>query len=90
YLLATGRSCLVRASAAELLIKLTEKYPNRNNLWTSPVITDTLTGECVEGVEALMMLLQHCNFYSVMRTSLGLLWIYSDQPPLDNCTTTAA
>ncbi|XP_066980837.1 rotatin-like [Macrobrachium rosenbergii] len=83
YLLATGRSCLVRMSAAELLVKLTEKRPTVNEPWSSPIVTDTMTGESICGVEALMVLLQHCNFYKIMRITVFKLCIYPGKPEGD-------
>ncbi|XP_027230320.2 rotatin [Penaeus vannamei] len=80
YLLASGRSCLVRTLAAQLLINLTEEEPTANSPWRFPVVSDTLTGGSVEGVPALMVLLKHCNFFSVMYLSMAKLWIYQEQP----------
>ncbi|XP_068219569.1 rotatin-like [Palaemon carinicauda] len=83
YLLASGRSCLVRMTAAELLVKLTEKRPTLNEPWSSPIVTDTIMGESICGVEALMVLLQHCNFYRIMRMSVFKLCISSWLPEID-------
>ncbi|XP_069941170.1 rotatin-like isoform X2 [Cherax quadricarinatus] len=83
YLLSDGRSCLVRTCAAQLLIKLTRTGPTHSNPWTSPVVTDTLTGESVEGLPALMVLLQHCSFYSMVCSSMAKLHV-SQEPVVIN------
>ncbi|XP_071513328.1 rotatin-like isoform X2 [Panulirus ornatus] len=75
YLLSSDQSCLVRTSAAKVLIKLTRNGPTSRNPWISPVVADSLTGESVEGLPALMVLLQHCNFYSVLCSVLARLCV---------------
>nr|XP_045603670.1 rotatin-like [Procambarus clarkii] len=89
YLLSDGRSCLVRTCAAQLLIKLTRTGPTRSNPWTSPVVTDTLTGESVEGLAALMVLLEHCKFYSVVHSCLAKLSVSKEQLAVNSKFTSA-
>ncbi|XP_050706077.1 rotatin-like [Eriocheir sinensis] len=73
YFLPEGRGCLVRASAALLLVQLTRVGPSPSSPWPSPIVADVCTGESVDGLEGLMTLLQHCNFYSLVLTSLSHL-----------------
>ncbi|KAK8388982.1 hypothetical protein O3P69_020746 [Scylla paramamosain] len=73
YFLPEGRSCLVRASAALLLMQLMQTSPSPSSPWPSPVVADVCTGESVDGLEGLVALLQHCNFYSLVLTSLSHL-----------------
>ncbi|XP_042205049.1 rotatin-like isoform X3 [Homarus americanus] len=83
YLMSSGRSCIVRTSAAQLLIKLTQTGPTASNPWISPIVADTITGESVEGLAALMVLFQHCNLYSVVHSSLSKLYVSHDQLPVN-------
>ncbi|KAG0719705.1 Rotatin [Chionoecetes opilio] len=73
YFLPEGRSCLVRTSAALLLVQLMQASPSPTSPWPSPVVADVSTGESVDGLEGLMALLQNCNFYSLVLTSLSHL-----------------
>ncbi|KAK3876745.1 hypothetical protein Pcinc_018481 [Petrolisthes cinctipes] len=70
YLLPDAKSCLVRSSACELLLQLTRCPPSPSHPWTSPVVADTLTGESVEGLPALMVLLLHSDFYHKVHSTL--------------------
>ena len=44
YFLPEGRSCLVRASAALLLVQLMQASPSPSRPWPSPVVADVCTG----------------------------------------------
>ncbi|XP_076061737.1 rotatin-like isoform X3 [Oratosquilla oratoria] len=70
YLLASNRSSLQRTAAAQLLLNLTSSTAPED-LKNFPVVADTVTGESLEGVAALMLLLEHCNFYVSMSSTFA-------------------